>query len=132
MASTEPEEKPMSASIVHDRRRLLVGLALLLGLAEFGDAFIISFWEGAAVASALWLASARWTRRAGLGGPILAGSLSVFELQSFPTWQRNGIEDWILQVPVAVLSAVTLVVALAVLKQGFAARKAAALREASA
>lgn len=122
----------MPASIVHDRRRLLVALALLLGLAEFGDAFIISFWEGAAVASALWLASAYWTRRGGLGGPILAGLLSVFELQSFPTWERNGIGDWILQVPFAVFSAVTLVVALTVLKRGFAARKAAGLKGASA
>jgi hypothetical protein len=122
----------MPASIVHDRHRLLVALALLLGLAEFGDIFVISFWEAGAVFSALFIASALWNRRGGIGGPIMVGLLCVFELQSFPTWERNGIGDWILQVPFAVLSAVTLVVALAVLKRGLAARKTTGLEGASA
>ena len=113
------------SSIVSDRRRLLVGLAVLLGLAEFADVFAISFWEAAAVFSALFLAAAWWTRRGGIGGPILVAILCVFELQSYPTWDRNGVADWITQSAFAVGSAVCLIVALAVLKRSVVARRTA-------
>ena len=79
-----------SPFFVSDRRRLLVAASVLLGLGEFADAFAISFWEGAAVFSLLFLAAAAWTRRGGISGPILVGALCVFELQSFPTWARTG------------------------------------------
>jgi hypothetical protein len=113
------------SSIVSDRRRLLVGLAVLLGLAEFADVFAISFWEAAAVFSALFLAAAWWTRRGGIGGPILIAILCVFELQSYPTWDRDGATDWITQTAFAVGAAVCLIVALAVLKRSFAERRQA-------
>jgi hypothetical protein len=113
------------SSIVSDRRRLLVGLASLLGLAEFADAFSISFWEAAAVFSALYLVAAFWTRRGGIGGPVLVGVLCVFELQSYPTWDRNGLTDWITQTLFAAGAAVCLIVALAVLKRCFAKRRKA-------
>ncbi len=109
-----------------DRRRLLTILALLLGLGEFADAFEIDFWQAAAVFSALFLAAALWTRRGGIGGPILVGALCVFELQSFPTWKRTGVEEWVHQTTFAAVSAVTLLVAIAVLRHAFAGRKAAA------
>jgi len=113
------------SSIVSDRRRLLVGLAVLLGLAEFADVFAISFWEAAAVFCALFLAAAWWTRRGGIGGPILVTILCVFELQSYPTWDRNGITDWITQTAFAAGAAVCLIVALAVLRRSFAERRQA-------
>ena len=113
------------SSIVSDRRRLLVGLAVLLGLAEFADVFAISFWEAAAVFSVLFLVAAWWTRRGGIGGPILVAILCVFELQSYPTWDRNGVADWITQSAFAVGSAVCLIVALAVLKRSVVARRTA-------
>jgi hypothetical protein len=108
---------------VLSNKRLLAGAAALLGLGEFADAFAISFWEGAAGASALFLAAALWTRRGGVGGPILVAALCVFELQSFPTWKRTGLEDWISQTAFAVGSAITLVVAIAVLRAALVARK---------
>lgn len=107
-------------------RRLLAATALLLGLGEFADAFTISFWEGAAVFSALFIAAFFWIRRGGIGGPILVGALCVFELQSFPTWKRTGLEDWITQTAFAVVSTACLLVAIAVLTRAFLTRKTAA------
>jgi len=112
-------------SILGDRR-LLAGTALLLGLGEFADAFTISFWEGAAVFSALFIAAFFWIRRGGIGGPILVGALCVFELQSYPTWKRTGLEDSITQTAFAVVSAAGLLLAIAVLTRAFLTRKAVA------
>jgi hypothetical protein len=111
-------------SIPRDRRHLLSLIALLLGVGEFADAFFISFWEGAAVFSALFLAGTLWIRRGGLGGPILVGALCVFELVSFPTWHRAGAGDWISQIAFVVCSAAGLLVSLAVIKQSFSTRRA--------
>lgn len=119
----------MAASWTHrslfSNRRMLVSAALLLGLAEFADSFFISFWEGAAVFAALFLLAALWTRRGGIGGPILTGALCIFELQSFPTWKRTGLEDWISQSAVAVVSALCLLIAVGVLIHTLGTRKQA-------
>lgn len=112
-------------SILGDRR-LLAAIALLLGLGEFADAFAISFWEGAAVFSALFVAASFWIRRGGIGGPILFGALCVFELQSYPTWKRTGLEDWITQTAFAVVSAAGLLLAITVLARVLRTRKAVA------
>jgi hypothetical protein len=109
-----------------DPRHLLALLALLLGIGEFADAFFISFWEGAAVFSVLFLAATLWIRRGGIGGPILAGALCVFELQSFPTWHRHGVGDWISQITLVVAAAAGLLLTLAVLKQSHSIRRAKA------
>lgn len=109
-------------------RLLLVTLAVVLGLAEFENAFTISFWEGAAVFSALFLLAALWTRRGGLGGPILTAALCVFELQSYPTWKRNGLEDEITQTAFAVVSAACLLVAVAMIGMTVADRRRASRR----
>jgi hypothetical protein len=58
-------------------------------------------------------------------GPILVAILCVFELQSYPTWDRNGVADWITQSAFAVGSAVCLIVAFAVLKRLVVERRAA-------
>lgn len=111
-------------SIPRDRRHLLTLIALLLGLAEFVAAFFVSFWEVNPVLTVLFLAGLLWTRRGGIGGPILVGALCVFELWGFTTYSRNGIGDWLSQIPIVVVSAVGLVVALAVLTQSRTTRKA--------
>lgn len=111
-------------AIPRDRRHLLGLIALLLGLGEFADAFTISFWEGAALFSILFLAGTVWIKRGGLGGPILVGALCVFELVSFPSWPKNGIGDWASQIAFVVGSAAGVVLALVVLKQSLSARKA--------
>ena len=113
-------------SLPRDLRQLLALLALLLGLGEFADAFFISFWEGAAVFSVLFLAATLWSRRGGIGGPILVGALCLFELQSFPTWHRHGAGDWISQIAFVVVAAAGLLVTLVVLKQSFSIRRAKA------
>jgi hypothetical protein len=107
-------------------RRVLMAIAVVLGLVEFENIFTISFWEAAAVFSALYFLAAFWTRRGGLGGPILAGALSVFELQSYPTWKSTGLEDRIMQATVAAVSAVCLCVVLVVVVKTVADRRRAA------
>jgi hypothetical protein len=106
-----------------DRRRLLTAIAVLLGVGEFGDSFFISFWEGAAVFCVLFLAAAFWMRRGGIGAPILIGLLCAFEIQSFPSWQRGGTADWISQIAFLVASIAGVLVALAVFKRAFDARR---------
>jgi hypothetical protein len=103
-------------TITGDRRRLLTALAVVLGLAELADAPTISFWEGALAFGVLYLVGALWTRRGGVGGPILIGALSAFEIQAFIGWTRGGTADWIVQIGVLVISAVALIASLAVLK----------------
>jgi hypothetical protein len=107
-------------------RRALATTAAALGLGEFANAFDISFWEGAAVFSALFLLAALWTRRGGLGGPLLIGALCVFELQSYPTWQTNGLEDQIFQTAFAAVSAACLCIAVAVIGKTVTDRRRAA------
>jgi hypothetical protein len=48
----------------------------------------------------------------------------MFELWGFTTYSRNGIGDWVSQIPIAVVSAAGLVVALAVLTQSLTTRNA--------
>lgn len=110
-------------SIPRDRRHLLALIALLLGLAELTAAFFVSFWEVNPVLCALFLAGLLWIRRGGIGGPILVGALCLFELWGFTTYSRNGIGDWLSQIPIAVVSAAGLIIALAVLKQSLTTRK---------
>jgi hypothetical protein len=110
-------------SIPRDRRHLLALIALLLGLGELVAAFFVSFWEVNPVLCVLFLAGLLWIRRGGIGGPILVGALCVFELWGFTTYSRNGIGDWVGQIPSAVASAAGLIVALAVLEQSLTTRK---------
>jgi hypothetical protein len=111
-------------AVFTDRRRLLTALATALGLIELADAPTISFWEGALAFGILYLAGALWTRRGGVGGPILVGALSAFEIQGFFQWARGGTVDWIAQIGVLVLAGAALIVALLVLKGAYDARTA--------
>jgi hypothetical protein len=115
-------------SLVRNPRDLLALIALLLGLGEFADSFTISFWEGPAVVSILFLAGTVWIRRGGKGGTILVGALCVFELLDFPTWPKHGIGDWAIQIPFVVGSTAGVLLALTVLKQSRNARTAKTTR----
>jgi hypothetical protein len=117
------QTRSVSRSTITDRRRVLTATAILLGIGEFGDSFFISFWEGAAVFCVLFLAGALWTRRGGIGGPILIGVLCAFEIQGFLSWQRGGTADWISQIAFLVGSIAGVLVVLAVLKRAFDTRK---------
>ena len=116
-------QRTFTYSLSRDRRGLLAAAAALLGLGEFINAFDISFWEGAAIFSALFVAAAAWTRRGGIGGPILLGTLCVFELQSFPTWKYSGAGDRTFQIVFICVSATTLLLALAVLRDALKTRR---------
>jgi hypothetical protein len=113
--------RPTSRST--DRRGLLTAIAFVLGVGEFCDSFFISFWEGAAVFSALFLPAAYCMRRGGIGAPILIGVLCAFEIQSFPSWQRGGVADWASQIGFLVVSIAGVLVALAVLKRAVVDRR---------
>jgi uncharacterized membrane protein YuzA (DUF378 family) len=116
--------RSLSRSTITDRRRLLTAIAVLLGIGEFGDSFFISFWEGAAVFCVLFFAAALWTRRGGIGGPILIGVLCAFEIQGFFQWARGGTADWISQIAFLVVSIAGVVVVVALLKNALDTRRA--------
>jgi Na+-translocating ferredoxin:NAD+ oxidoreductase RnfD subunit len=104
--------------------RIVSWVAAVLGVGELLDSLDISFWEGALVFGVLFLIGAVWTRRGGIGGPILVGILCAFEVQAFFQWARGGAFDWVTQVAVLVVSAAGLVGVLVLLKGTFAARRA--------
>ena len=116
--------RSLSRSIITDRRRRLTAIAVLLGIGEFGDSFFISFWEGAAVFCVLFFAAALWTRRGGIGGPILIGLLCAFEIQGFFQWARGGTADWISQIAFLVVSIAGVLTAVALLKNVLDTRRA--------
>jgi hypothetical protein len=64
---------------VRDRRRLLIAIAVLLAVAEYVDAFFVSFPAGPAGVATLLLLAVFWIRRGGIGGPIAAAALFAFE-----------------------------------------------------
>lgn len=113
---------PTGRSIIADHRRLLTALAVVLGITELADAFFISFWEGAVAFGILFLAGAAWTRRGGIGGPILIGALCAFEIQGFFQWQRGGAADWTVQIAFLIVSGIGLITTVAVLKSAYHAR----------
>ena len=115
---------PTARSIIADRRRLLTTIAIVLGVGELADSFAITFWEGALAFSILFLAGAAWTRRGGVGGPILVGALCTFEIQGFFQWQRGGVADWISQIAFLIISTVGLLTVIAVLWSAYRARSA--------
>ena len=116
-----PTPSPLQ-SLIADRRRLLTAIAVVLGVGELADAFFISFWEGAVAFGILFLAGALWTRRGGIGGPILVGVLSAFEIQAFFQWERGGTVDWISQIAFLIVSVIAVITVIAVLRGAHHAR----------
>jgi hypothetical protein len=79
--------------------------------------FAVAF--GALFLAALWLIrSGRIT-----GGAVLAGALFLFEVVSFPSWQKHGAADWTFDSVCAVLSLAGLLTAIAVLALRLSARR---------
>ena len=102
--------------VVGDRGSLVL-IAVVLAIGEIVDAFVVSFPAGPAVFAVLLLVGAVWTRRGGLGGPILIAVLCVFEI-------ANG--DWISMFAFAAVAIAGLVVAILVIRATRSARRAAA------
>ena len=113
-----------SASIFRDRR-LLILIALLLAAGEIVDAFFVSFPAGAAVFAALLIVGVLWTRRGGIGGPILIAVLCVFEIANAPSWPRDTVGDWISMTGFAVVALAGLLVAVSVILATRSARRPA-------
>lgn len=111
-----------SASTLRDRR-LLILIALVLAVAEIVDAFFVSFPAGPAVFAALLFVGALWTRRGGIGGPILVGVLCVFEIVNAPSWPRDTVGDWISMIGFAVVALAGLLVAITVIRATRSARR---------
>lgn len=79
--------------------------------------FAVAF--GALFLVALWLIrSGRIT-----GGAVLSGVLCLFEVISFPGWQKHGMTDWIFDSVYAVLSLACLLTAIALLASRISARR---------
>ncbi len=69
---------------------------------EFAVLFAVLFFVGA------WLL---YKQRL-IVGASLVGLLTVFEIVSFPSWQKHNAYDWVSDVVYAILAAVTLVFAI--------------------
>lgn len=112
---------------------LLFGLALALGVMECGSALVIWIEDYAdaqplfAVAFAALFLTAAFLVRSGrsLAGAVLVGALCVFELVSFPGWERKNVFDWISQPAGAALALAGLIAAIATLVARQRARAAA-------
>lgn len=113
-----------AVSIFRDRR-LLILIALLLAAGEIVDAFFISFPAGAAVFAALLIVGVLWTRRGGIGGPILIAVLCVFEIANAPSWPRDTVGEWISMTGFAVVALAGLLVAIGVILATRSARRPA-------
>ena len=111
-------------SIAREPRRLLVALALLLGLGELADTFFVSFPPSPAVFRTLLLVGAFWIRRGGIGGPVFVAALFVFEIANAPFWPRTSVADWITSIAYPGVALAGLVVALPVITRSFGARRA--------
>ncbi len=97
-------------------RHLLISIALLLAVAEIVDAFFVSFPAGPAVFAALLIVGVLWTRRGGIGGPILIAVLCVFEIANAPSWPRASLGDWIIAIGFALVALAGLLVAIGVIR----------------
>jgi hypothetical protein len=108
-----------------NRRKLtvLTALAGMLAVGEFGSSMII--WREnypgslplAAVVFGVFFLIATWLLRSGrvMAGAIFTGLLCVFEVISFPSWQKHGALDWTTDTAFAVVSLAGLIAAIIVL-----------------
>ena len=102
---------------------VLTIIAGILALGEFGSSIMI--WQEnypgslplAAVVFGVLFLIATWLLRSGRvrAGAIFAGLLCLFEVVSFPGWQKHGALDWTTDTVFAVVSLVGLIAAIMVL-----------------
>jgi hypothetical protein len=86
--------------------RIVAGVGLVTGIAEFIDSFFIGWGAIASLTfSALFFLGLWLTLRLRLLGPILIGVMSALEIAVFPGLKRTTTFDWLLQVSVLIVSA---------------------------
>ncbi|MGB6577789.1 MAG: hypothetical protein WBF34_07700 [Streptosporangiaceae bacterium] len=102
---------------------VLTIIAGILAVGEFGSSIMI--WQEnypgslplAAVVFGVFFLIAAWLMRSGrvLAGAVFTGILCLFEVVSFPGWQKHGALDWTTDTVFAVVSLVGLITAIMVL-----------------
>jgi hypothetical protein len=112
---------------------VLTTIAGILALAEFGSAVMI--WQEnypgslpeAAVVFGVFFLIATWLLRSGrvMAGAIFTGILCLFEVVSFPGWQKHGALDWTTDTIFALVSLAGLITAITVLAYRLRNRAAA-------
>jgi hypothetical protein len=112
-----PSFRPGDTNTAAGAAGIAVGIAIVLALAEFTDAFFIDYPAAAVVVAVLFVAGALWARREGIGGLVLIAVLLAVEIAFLPTYSRSGVGDWITQILVGVVSAVGLVAAVAAIRE---------------
>lgn len=110
---------------------VLLVLITALAVGEFISAVII--WRENypdsqplfAVAFGVLYLGALWLVRSGriAAGAVLSGALFLFEVISFPGWQKHGTADWVLDSVYAALSLAGFLAAVAVLVTRIAGRR---------
>jgi len=110
--------------MMNDRKlTVLTTLAGVLAVGEFGSSIII--WQEnrpgslplAAAVFGVFFLIATWLLRTGRvrAGAIFAGVLCLFEVVSFPSWQKHGALDWTTDIAFALVSLAGLIAAITVL-----------------
>jgi hypothetical protein len=112
---------------------VLTTLAGVLAVGEFGSSTMI--WQEnypgsfapAAVAFGVFFLIATWLLRSGrvMAGAIFTGILCLFEVISFPGWQKHGALDWTTDAVFALVSLAGLIAAIIVLAARLRRRAAA-------
>ena len=102
---------------------VLTTIAGILAVGEFGSSIMI--WQEnypgslplAAVVFGVFFLIATWLMRSGrvLAGAVFTAILCLFEVISFPGWQKHGALDWTTDTVFAVVSLVGLIAAIIVL-----------------
>lgn len=102
---------------------VLTIIAGILAVGEFGSSIMI--WQEnypgslplAAVVFGVFFLIAAWLMRSGrvLACAVFTGILCLFEVVSFPGWQKHGALDWTTDTVFAVVSLVGLITAIMVL-----------------
>jgi len=119
---------------MNDRKlTVLTTLAGVLAVGEFGSSILI--WQEnypgslplAAVVFGAFFLIAAWLLRSGrvMAGAIFAGILCLFEVISFPSWQKHGALDWTTDTVFTVVSLAGLIAAIIVLAARLRRRAAA-------
>ena len=113
---------------MHNRNaRTLTLLAAALAIGEFASAVIIATENyrdsipAFAVVFGVLFAVGVWVLRSGrvTAGSVIVGLLCLFQVVTFPSWQRHSAFDWAFQTSYAVVALAGLIAAIVV----FAARR---------
>ena len=98
-------------------RPILGVIALLSAVGEIVSAFFIEVPAAAVVFAGLFIAGWLWLRRGGAAPIAVIGILCAIEALGFAFYEREGADDWILQVAFLVLGVAGVLAAIAALRQ---------------